>query len=423
MLKRIFISALLVVITSFYLFPVAFYFLPDAINTKIIIAGFGVLAFFYDGVSSRSFIIPRQLLYAGLLAVFFSLWCFYCITKNNTDDLSYANYWISFFTWIFGGYGVCFLLRNMAGKADLATITFYFALVCVSQCIIAEWIDYSPSFRVLVDSVFNQGQEFFQEVKRLYGIGAALDPAGVRFSVTLTLMAHQMSSNGEVINKTGLSLFYFSAFFIIVIIGSMIARTTWLGAGIGLAYMIVSYLSLNNGYLSGKQVQFWSLFIGLALLTLIVSVILYNTNPNFRSSLRFAFEGFFNWAETGVFRTDSTDKLNNVMWIWPQDTRSWIIGTGLFENFVYSTDIGYCRFTLYCGIPGLAIFSVFFIYNGWALFRRFKSLSILPLALVVVNFIVWLKVATDIFFIFALLFFAEESVQDTSEPTCTSSTT
>ena len=51
-------------------------------------------------------------------------------------------------------------------------------------------IDRIPAFRMLVDSYIDQGQEFYQEVGRLYGIGAALDPAGVRFSVVLILIAY-----------------------------------------------------------------------------------------------------------------------------------------------------------------------------------------------------------------------------------------
>lgn len=48
-----------------------------------------------------------------------------------------------------------------------------------------------------------------------------------------------------------------------------------------------------------------------------------------------------------------------MMWVWPEDVKSWIIGTGLFANFVYSTDIGYCRFILYCGLIGFGTFVLF----------------------------------------------------------------
>ena len=107
------------------------------------------------------------------------------------------------------------------------------------------------------------------------------------------------------------------------------------------------------------------------------------------------------------------------MWVWPKDTRSWIIGTGLFDDWVYGTDIGYCRFTLYCGLVGMVLFSIFFIYNGIAINFSLKHVGLLSLFLIALTFIIWLKVSTDIFFIYALLFCLDkENVQ-----TCTSSTT
>ncbi|MBP5559033.1 MAG: hypothetical protein J6X71_04630 [Bacteroidales bacterium] len=400
---------------SFFMFPVSFYFLPEAVNTKMILAGLGILAFFYDNIVKKTLTIPRNLLYSIILALVFSLWCFYSVTANATNDLSYANYWVSFFTWSFGAYAIFFIIKQLDGSYTLSRLTFYLASVCLMQCILAEVIDYNPGVQRLVDSIFKQGQEFYHEVDRLYGIGAALDPAGVRFSVVLVLMAHQMSNVGKVVERLPLALFYFVSFIAIVIIGSIIARTTWVGAGMGLVYMIASYLRLNRGYMSGKQLKFWGFFLGLTLLTVVISAILYRISPEFRSSLRFGFEGFFNWAEKGVFRTDSTDKLNNTMWVWPTDTRGWTIGYGLFDNWVFNTDIGFCRFILYSGIIGISLFSLFFIYNGLSLYGRFSDMSLLPLFLIAMTFIIWLKVATDIFFVYALLYFIEQP--------CTSSTT
>lgn len=67
------------------------------------------------------------------------------------------------------------------------------------------------------------------------------------------------------------------------------------------------------------------------------------------------------------------------MWIWPENLKGWLIGTGLFANFVYSTDIGYCRFILYCGLIGFGTFIAFlcimlgylpasFLFSGCYLF-------------------------------------------------------
>ena len=416
MVKKILISALLVALTSFYLFPVSFWILPESLNSKIILAGFGILAFFYDKSLDKSVNVPRPILFSGLLAFIFSLWCLFCVVENGTDDFTYANYWVSFFTWTFGAYAICFLLRTFTGKIDLKTLTFFLTLVCVAQCILAELIDTFPGFQQAVDHYFVQGHEFFQEVHRLYGIGAYLDPAGVRFSAVLILIAHQMIPKGEEPEKENhLTVFYIISFLVIVIIGSIIARTTWVGAAMGLAYYLVAVFQIKHGEVSYRRVRILSIFMGIVFLTILVVVYLYRTNPAFRSNLRFGFEGFFNWAETGVFRTDSTDKLNRIMWVWPKDNRSWIIGTGLFENWAFGTDIGYCRFTLYCGIVGLGLFSLYFIYNGLAIRTYSPGMGWLVFLLIALCFIIWVKVSTDLFFIFVLLHWLPKE--------CTSSTT
>ena len=412
MLKKFIISTILVILTSFYLFPVSFSFLPEAVNSKMILAGFGIVAFLYDGIERKSFSVPHPLLYAGILAFIFSLWCFFCVTENGTDDMSYANYWISFFTWVMGAYGVFFLIRTMTGKFDLRTLTFYLTLVCVAQCVLAECIDNIPGVQRFVDRYFVQGQEFYHDIKRLYGIGASLDPAGVRFSVVLLLMGHQLAFR----DSQELSFFYIVSFFVVTIIGSIIARTTWVGAIMGLAYVFVINLKTRHGTISSNQIRFWALFGGLTLLTVLVCIVLYRNSLVFRSNFRFGFEGFFNWVETGVFRTDSMDKLNRVMWVWPTDMRTWIIGKGLFDNFIFGTDIGYCRFSLYCGLIGLGLFSLFFLYNGYSFIHRYPHFILLGILLIAMTFIIWVKVATDIFFIYALLFWLPEEE-------CTSSTT
>ena len=419
MSRKLFIILLNCIVTSFFIFPVGLFFLPEQVNTKMIIALMGGIAFGIECLRKKELSISRPVLISAILAIIFSVWCYFSATVNGTDDTTYAKYWISFATWLAGAYGVCWLIRETEGRFSLDSLTFYLTLVCLAQCILAIVIDSNPAFQRLVDRIFIQGQDFFHEVHRLYGIGAALDVAGVRFSAVLILMAHQMSAYGKVLDNRNLSVFYFASYAFIFIIGSIIARTTWVGAAMGLVYMGATYSKVYKGTLSSRQAGFWLTFLGVILLAIIISAWLYNSSPIFRNNLRFAFEGFFNWVEHGSFRTDSTDKLNGNMWIWPSDTRTWAIGTGIFGDFAFGTDIGYCRFVLYVGLIGMSLFSLFFLYNGLSVARLFTNADYLALLLIVLNFVVWLKVATDIFFIFALLF----SAASLSDESCTSYTT
>lgn len=389
---------------SMYYFPFSFTFFPESLNTKMVLAVLGIVFFALRAVRDKEFSMSRRTITSAVFAVAFSLWCLYCITANNTGDDSYSTYYMSFAVWLGGAFAVCSMIKGYHGKVDLQLLTNYLAVVCVGQCALALMIEHIPSFQRLVDAYVNQDHEFFQEVNRLYGIGAALDPAGIRFAAGLILIAHQIATNAQVGESRKLLTIYIIAFIAITIVGNMIARTTSVGTLLGVGYMLWKVGISQRGRFTKRQARFYSVLLTLIAITAVLGTYYYRTNPMFRDDMRFAFEGFFNWVETGEFRTDSTDKLNSVMWIWPNDTRGWLIGTGWFGFFVYSTDIGYCRFVLYCGVIGLAIFSAFFIYNDLSLISKFKNSKLLMLLLMALTFIVWVKVATDIFLINALLF-------------------
>ena len=241
---------------------------------------------------------------------------------------------------------------------------------------------------------------------RLYGIGAALDSAGVRFSVVLLLMSYELVRNLKDYDK--LQIGYIVSFLIIALLGNMISRTTTVGVVLGLAYMFVRSMRLTAS-IRKSSAQYIAIVSGFMLIFITSSIFLYQTDEVFRSQLRYAFEGFFNWVETGVWRTDSTDKLNAIMWVWPTNTKSWILGTGLFDNWVYSTDIGYCRLILYCGILGFSLFTLFFLFNTRAIANRYPSMRVLMILFFALTLIIWIKVSTDIFFIYALLYCINES--------------
>ena len=400
---KIFKGIILTILVSFFIFPADFTFLPKLVNSKNILAAFGAVFYFYDCIWNGSFRMSKRTLIAGVLAVAFSLWCLYSVTTNGTNDMTYVSYWSSFVLWMFGAYAVYFVLRVTHDEVSLPLLIKYITIVGVSQCGIALLIDNVAPVKQLVDSLF-VGGEFYGRNNRLYGIGCALDPAGCRFSVIQALIAHQVATNRRLRDENNKLSLYLIGFIIITVIGSMISRTTLIGSVIGLGYISWSVVKMRQGgYITKDQVRLFLVFGFLLVFFVILSVGLYRTSIFFRENLRFGFEAFFNWAETGEFRTNSTDILNE-MWIWPHDTRTWIIGSGKIGVFNWGTDIGYCNFILYSGIIGMVIFSVFFLYSHLSVINKFHHFSILSLILIALTFIIWLKVMTDIFFIDALLF-------------------
>ena len=391
-------------VVSFYVFPITFTFLPDAINSKMLVAVFGILAYAYDSLRRGSAEISGVTLMAGLLAIIFSVWCLFSITVSNTPEKTYVNYIVSFATWLAGAYGVYAALRIEYERVDLEILVRYLALVGVFQCVAAVMNDNYTWFSSFVRKIWAYGPDYYERNQRLYGIGAALDPGGIRFSVILVMMSHLFATHPKVRSNRQSQLTLLIAFSIITIIGSVISRTTLVGSGLGLAYIGFSLVKLRKGgFITLRMLQIYVVFLFAMAGVLAFSIYFYSVSQTFHGYLRFGFEAFFNWAETGEFRTHSTDILDT-MWVWPEDTLTWLIGRGTFGVFQNGTDIGYCNFILYCGIVGLLIFSVFFIYCHWVQVHKFVNFHLAAILLITLTFIVWAKVTTDIFFIDAMLF-------------------
>lgn len=414
-MKKFLIWLIVGTVVSFYFFPIGFKFLPPTVNTKMILAVLGLVLYAYNSIRSRGVSVSKGFFGIVVLCLFFSLSCYLSATFNNTDDYTYADYYSSFFTWLFGAYAACCFIKRAHGDVTVANITAYLAGVCVVQCVVSQLIDNYPAVEGFINSIIEQGQDYLKPMHRLYGIGASLDSAGVRFSVVLVMISYQLCKNAKVLSSQARIVAYIISFILISILGNMIARTTSVGVILGLAGIVLFRLLVFNKTIEYSRLKFIGLFFLLFAVAIGISAYLYNTSQNFHDSLRFAFEGFFNWAETGVWRTDSTDKLNAVMWVWPTNTHDWIIGTGVFGHFAFSTDIGYCRFTLYCGLIGMSLFSLFFIANALYVRAKFHNAGLLALLLLAVTFVIWLKVATDIFCIYAMLISAVALRKEDSE--------
>lgn len=406
-MKKFFVGLVLTVVVSFYVFPISFTFLPHAINSKILVGVFGIIAFVFDGIRKKGITFSEPTIIGALLASTFSVWCLFSITNTSNYNTIYADYIVSYATWLAGAYGVYAALGLVYEKVDLEIITRYLALVGVFQCITAVLIDNFVAFQSFVDSWMDLDQDFLHRGHRMYGIGAALDPGGIRFAVILVMIAHQFSTNPNVRTNSLYQTTDLVAFAIITIIGSVISRTTTIGAGLGIVYITIALFRMRKGgFVTIRMVRRFFWFIIVMIGIIIAAIYFYRNSETFKEYLRFGFEAFFNWVETGEFRTDSTDVLMGRMWIWPQDLHTWIFGQGTFGIYENNTDIGYCNFTLYCGLVGMVIFSIFFLYCHFAMVKKYREFGIVACILSALTFIVWVKVTTDIFFIDALLFCA-----------------
>lgn len=229
---------LTIIITSLYFFPVD---IVTDVNTKMIIAAFGLLVFMVR-LAQRKIFLEKDYLILSLSAVVVSLCGFLSLWYNDTIDLAYSTYIVSMWVWLGGAYFVVELIKFVHGEKTVLLLGHYLIAVCVCQCVLALAIDMNPVVKSFVDSIYSAGA-YYAEHDRLYGIGASLDVAGSRFSAVLVMITFLGTVYGKELKKKWL-VFYVISFLIIAVIGNMLSRTTTVGVILSLAYLL--YLVLRS---------------------------------------------------------------------------------------------------------------------------------------------------------------------------------
>lgn len=410
---RILGMVLLTILTSFYFFPFEFTFLPG-INTKMAMAGVGLVVLIVQLARGRNSIIDRDFFQLSLIAGLVSLIGFFAVTLNDTYDYTYATYIVSMWVWLAGAYVLIQTIKRFHGNVSVDLVCNYLVVVCLTQCLIAFVMTQYPPLKDFVDSFLGSTGFMGKMEDRMYGIGASLDVAGSRFSVILVMIVYLLFKMATTDQKKYLGV-YWGIFIVIAVIGNMISRTTTVGVIMSLAYLC--YITRIYTFRMDLNMRYvWGWFIGILLVAISIMVYGYHTNPSFQENLRFGFEGFFSLVEKGKWEVHSNEILKN-MYVFPDNLKTWIIGDGYFDNpydaepyytgpkwggFYQGTDVGYLRFIFYFGVMGLMAFSLFMYKVAQVCMNRFTSYKSLFFVILLLNFAVWFKVSTDIFLVFAL---------------------
>ena len=403
-INHIFMVLLTGLMMSFYFHPTELRVLPGY-NTKIMLAIFGVAILVFNIIRTKDYSLSKGLLYSFMIAGAFSFVNYISLIINESDDYSYANYPISALIWILGAYGAINFIRWTHSKITVELVVRYLAGGAAFHGILSQLIDRNDSIRNFVTSIFYISDSM-EEMNRLYSFGVGLDPAGVRFAVILIMIAGVLTLSKVVKKSIGLMIFYFLCFAIISVLGNIISRTTTVGMGLGLFVFAIS-TGLYKFVIKVSRIKIMRVFGIMLAIGIPIVVYYYNVNPSFQNQIEYGFEGFFSLFESGEFQTSSTDELST-MWVWPHDTQTWLIGSGLFlsnsSDFTYFSDIGYCRFIFYSGLIGITVFGLYFIYNSIYFAIRYPRYRYIFLLMIVVTFVIWSKVATDIFQLYALFY-------------------
>ena len=394
---------------SLFYFPITFTFFPVS-NTKNLMAAVGLVCVLFFLVRKREFSFPRDLVVLLLLSSFVSIISLFSITYNQTPDTSYVEYIRSATIWLRGAFAICMFIYLTHKRVDVPLLVNYLMAVCIFQCVMAMLIHYVPAVQIFVDSYVNQGQGLLKEMDRLYGVGASLDVGGSRFAAVLVAIAYMMEESKEKNGNTP-KIVLVLAFCIITVIGNMIARTTIVGTIIGLVYVALMEMRRMGWKKADDFHSSWLAWIATLAILIPTGVTLYNTSPDFHDQMRFGFEGFFSLFEKGEWEVRSNTTLEKMV-VWPEELRTWVIGDGYFENqrndrnyigdattagYYMGTDIGYLRFLFYFGVIGLVAISAVMAFAGIVSIKAFPDHFPLFLMGIAANFVVWLKVATDLF--------------------------
>lgn len=400
------------VIISFYFFPTLFTFLPMA-NTKMVVAACGLVTFLMRLGTGQSGKLNKDFFLLSLCALAVSFASFLTMTINNTPDDSYLSYIVSMWVWLGGAYFVVSLIRQVHGRVSVELVCLYLIGVGVMQCVLAVMMEQIPVMKNAIDSVLADDGFMGTGRGRMHGIGCALDVAGGRFAALLVIAAFLLPRMLRHEYKALLVALLLFSICLMSIVGNMIGRTATIGMFMALAYLIYAVTFGSDASPEGKK--YLAKWLVVCILVVVgASVCLYHMSEFWREEFRFGFEGFFSLVEKGRWETTSTNMLQEGF-IYPDNLRCWIIGDGhmagtdidpyyqgkVYHGFYKGVDAGYSRFLFYFGLVGLVAFSVFILKAGEICIRRFKPYWLMFLMILALNFIIWVKVSSDIFLCFA----------------------
>lgn len=334
------------------------------------------------------------------------------MTVNNTMDNSYLSYIVSMWVWCAAAYFVVNYIAIVHRRISVEIVCSYLIAVGFLQCLVALSIQTIPVVKDFVYA-FLDGTGYMGKTERMHGIGCALDVGGGRLGVILIMIAYMIPRMMFRDNRKYIVPLLFMLFCFVCVIANMIGRTAIVGIGLSVLYWIYIIVS-NNKIIQKNRNRFIKWLIGVVLIVSVACCYLYNTNGFWREQLRFGFEGFFSLVEKGRWEVHSNEMLKEGL-IFPNNSHTWIIGDGYMADpdvdpnyigpeswgFYMNTDAGYSRFLFYFGIIGLGTFVIFMAKVCQVCMSRFRNYQLMFLMMLMLNYIIWIKVSTDIFLAFA----------------------
>lgn len=340
-----------------YIYPLFLNGVP--ISSRVIFGILGFITILLKGNLNLDKIFLRPLNVAIYIVIISMITAIY----NATYDFYFAFYIISIAVIFFAGYLFTFIFKRIIAKHDFITLVLrLFVYAIVAQSVIAVIFFVSPGIYSATTSIFPNTALYEEDTNiigfRLIGLGSAFFRGGVINGLALITIIYLYHKNN--IKK---SLIWAGIYLFILFVGIMIARTTIIGLGISILYLILGKCETKRNSFLKKSKWIVSLFCITSLLA--VFAIQYVDEQ----LLKFGFEFFYNYEKTGNFESASTNRLQE-MYILPDNLKTWIIGDGKYNtadgHYYMSTDVGYLRLLFYGGLPMVLAF----YYFSWCIIKQ-----------------------------------------------------
>ena len=349
-----------VFIYFFYIFTIEPIFLPFRLRTLFSLLGFYMLikekniSFRYILCNKKWKALIASLTLLLVVAIMSTL-------VNGYFDPHFYKYPIQIFISLCSAYFYLYLLSRVNNNCCLSEkqLMFFFVAACVVQSVTAVMFFLHQQTRDVALSLIKVSELSAEaiegngnlDVRRLIGFGAAWFSAGTVFSIAI-LNAFILINKANSI--TNLIKLFFSAVFILVV-GSMIARTTFVGAALAIFYIL-----FTKGDLKNKIVVFQIMAV-LTVLLFFIYVTYLENDPVFELAFQRAFSLFYDYQSTGELSglSEYMEKL------YPDNIETWIIGDGKMADpknpetaYYMNVDIGVSRVIFGIGVTGLIIYSL-----------------------------------------------------------------
>jgi len=351
-------------ILFFYIYSVPFKGVPLGTGTRVLLGLLGLVLFFsLLPQKIKQLKIEKKYLLLVCILILLALISLLSIAMNQTDDLEFVKYPISILIILLASYFVIYILQACYYKLTLEKLSELIINVIFIQIILSLLMFVIPDIQELLitiqyipeisNNVLSDSLEF-----RLIGFGIMFFGAGVINGFALILIAFLIKTTRMSIGKI---LYLAMAFFFILVLGMMMARTTLIGAIIAITVLLIPRgFKLNINSIKNILIFITSLFV----IPLIVIIITVTLNPKvietFQPAFNFGFELFINYLNNGVVQSASTSQMQD-MYVFPNSFKTYIIGDAYYSNpngygYYMDTDIGYLRLIYYFGMTGLVTY-------------------------------------------------------------------